>query len=52
MALAACCLVLGPWFAEAWRLQLLTIDQDPGAMLSPSIAHDLELQANGLKLWS
>tara|TARA_R110000824_G_scaffold242302_1_gene430971 strand:- start:322 stop:555 length:234 start_codon:yes stop_codon:yes gene_type:complete len=31
-------------------LQLLTINKNPGAMLSPSIAHDFELQANGLKL--
>ena len=35
---------------EVWRLELLAVDRDPGAILGPSIAHDLELQANGLKL--
>jgi len=46
----ACSLALGPWFVEAWRLQLLAIDRDPGTKLGPAIAHDLELQTNGLKL--
>jgi len=48
MALAAWS--LGPWFVEAWSLKLLAIDPDPWAKLLPSIAHDLELQANGLQL--
>ena len=51
VALVACCLVLGPWFVKAWRLQLGAIDRDPWTILRPFIAHDLELQANGLKLW-
>ena len=50
MALAACCLVLGPWFAEAWRLQLLAIDRDPGAKVLPVITHDLELSCDGQQL--
>ena len=50
MALVASGLALGPWFVEAWRLQLLAIDQDPGTMLSPSIAHDLELQGKRRQL--
>jgi len=37
---------LGPWFVEAWGCQLGAIDQDPRAMLRPSVAHDLELQGN------
>jgi len=37
---------LGPWFVEAWGCQLGAIDQDPRAMLRPSIAHDLELEGN------
>jgi len=35
---------------EAWRLQLLAIDPDPGAKLLPGIGHDLELQADGRQL--
>jgi len=35
---------------EAWSLQLVAIDFNPGAMLGPSIAHDLELQANRRQL--
>ena len=35
---------------ELGRLKLGAIDQDPGAMLSPSVAHDLELQANRRQL--
>jgi hypothetical protein len=52
MALAACCLKLGACALdpEAWSLELLAIDPDPRAMLSPSIAHDLELQGYGRQL--
>ncbi len=50
MALGACRLGLGPCFVEAWRLQLLAVDQDPGAKLGPSIAHDLELQGKRRQL--
>ena len=50
MALAACCLVLGPWFAEAWRLQLLAIDLDPGAKALPVITHNFELSSDGQEL--
>jgi len=35
---------------EAWGLQLLAVDRDPGTMSGPAVAHDLELQANGLQL--
>ena len=35
---------------EAWSLQLLAIDQDPGTMLSPSVGHDLKVQANRRQL--
>jgi len=41
--LVACGLPLASWNPEAWRLQLFTIDCDPGAKLLPSIAHDFEL---------
>ena len=41
MALAAWSLGLVPCFVKVGRLQLLTIDQDPWAMLSPAVAHDL-----------
>jgi len=51
MTLVACSLPLAAWLVEAWSLQLAPIDFDPGAELGPGIAHDLELQANGLKLW-
>jgi len=44
VALAACSLVLGPWFVEAWGLELLAIDPDPWAKLLPGVAHNLELQ--------
>ena len=44
-ALAAC-----PRYPEAWSLQLLAIDHDPGAISGPSIAHDLELSCDGLQL--
>ena len=51
VALAACCL----WLAtsgdrEAWSLQLFSVDHDPGAMLLPAVAHDLQLQRNGCQL--
>ena len=48
--LAACGLALVSWFVEAWRLQLLAIDQDPGSKLGPSIAHDLELSCDAQQL--
>ena len=35
---------------EAWSLKLGAVDQDPGTVLSPSIAHDLELQGNRRQL--
>jgi len=50
MALDACGLARGPGFVEAWRLQLLAVDHDPRTMLSPSVTHDLELQANRRQL--
>ncbi len=50
MALVACSLPLAAWFSQAWSLQLASIDSDPGAELGPSIAHDLELQANRRQL--
>jgi hypothetical protein len=50
VALAAWSLGLVTRLVEAWSLELLAIDPDPWAKLSPGIAHDLELQANGLKL--
>ena len=43
MTLDASGLALDPWFSQAWSLQLLAIDRDPGTMSGPSIAHDLEL---------
>ena len=48
--LVACCLSLVSCLRQAWRLQLLAIDPDPGAKLLPSIAHDLELSCDGLQL--
>jgi len=50
VALVACCLVLGPWFVELGRLQLLAVDHDPGAKALPVITHDLELSCDGLQL--
>ena len=49
MALVRCSLV-APWYVELWRFQCSLVDRDPGTMLSPSIAHELELQRNGLQL--
>ena len=43
--LAAC-----PRYPEAWSLQFLTIDLDPGAESLPGVAHDLELSCDGLQL--
>ena len=48
--IVACRLALGPWFVKAWRLQLVAVDHDPWTMLSPTIAHDLELSCDGLQL--
>ena len=48
--LAAWGLMLAAWSLrplEAWGLKLLTIDQDPGAKLGPTITHDLELSSDG-----
>jgi len=50
VTLAAWSLGLVAWLPQAWSLKLLFIDQDPWAMLSPPIAHDLELQANRRQL--
>jgi len=50
VTLAACSLPLVPGLPQAWSLQLGAININPGAKLLPSIAHDLELQANGLQL--
>ena len=35
---------------EAWGLKLGAIDHDPGTVLRPSIAHDLELSSDGCQL--
>jgi len=35
---------------EAWSLQLVAIDHDPGTVLRPGVAHDLELSCDGLQL--
>jgi len=35
---------------EAWSLQLLAVDRDPGAKALPGIAHDLELSCDGQQL--
>ena len=52
MALAAWSLQLGPWSMdpEAWSLQLLAVDRDPGTKLRPGIAHDLQLSRDGQQL--
>ena len=50
MWLAASGSVLVARDPEAWSLQLLAIDRDPGTKLLPSIAHDLELSCDGLQL--
>ena len=51
VTLAACSLALGPWFVEAWRLELLAVDPDPRAKLLPAVTHNLELSCDGLQLW-
>ena len=48
--LVACCLSLVSCLRQAWRLQLLTIDPNPGAESLPVIGHDLELSGDGLQL--
>jgi len=50
VALVACSLPLVPGLRQAWSLQLVAIDLDPRTVLSPAIAHDLELSRDGLKL--
>ena len=50
IVLEACSLALDPWFSQAWSLQLLAVDHDPGTEALPSIAHDLELSCDGLQL--
>ena len=35
---------------ELWRLQLFTINLDPGAKALPVVSHDLELNRDGLQL--
>ena len=43
-------MALEPWFSQAWSLQLLAVDHDPGAKLLPVITHDLELSCDGQDL--
>ena len=50
MTLVACCLVLEPWFSQAWSLQLLAVDRDPWTKLLPVITHDLELSCDSQEL--
>ena len=50
MALGACSLPLVPGLPQAWSLQLLTIDIDPGAHALPGVGHDLELSRDGQQL--
>jgi len=38
------------WNSEAWSLQLLAIDLDPGAEALPIITHDLKLSCDGCQL--
>ena len=45
-------MALDPWFSQAWSLQLLAVDRDPGAKALPVITHDLELSCDGQELWS
>ncbi len=45
-----CCSLVAPWYVELRGLQCSLVDHDPGAILSPSIAHDLELSCDGLQL--
>ena len=59
MVLGACSLWLAasrPMLAacsgkpEAWSLQLLAVDRDPGTEALPVVAHNLELSGDGLQL--
>ena len=52
MLLAACGLLLAACAGdpEAWSLHLLPVNFYLGAMLLPTIAHDLELSCDGLQL--
>tara|TARA_R100001594_G_scaffold2987_1_gene11570 strand:- start:55 stop:222 length:168 start_codon:yes stop_codon:yes gene_type:complete len=50
MALEACGLALGPWFSQAWSLNLLAVDHDPGSKALPAMTHDLELGSDGQEL--
>jgi len=50
MALGACSLPLVPGLRQAWSLQLLAVDHDPGTKLGPGIGHDFELSCDGLQL--
>ena len=43
-------MLVASWYPEAWRLKLLAIDQDPGTMSGPGIAHDLKLERNRRQL--
>jgi len=35
---------------EAWSLQLLAINKNPGAKALPAVTHDLELSCDGCQL--
>ena len=50
MALVACSLPLVPGLVQAWSLQLVAIDFDPGTKPGPGITHDLELSCDGQQL--
>ena len=41
MALPVSRSVLVPVLVEAWRLELVAVDHDPGSKALPVIAHDL-----------
>ena len=47
--LAACYFGLGQ--PELQGLECSLVDHDPGPEFLPSMAHDLELSCDGLKLW-
>ena len=47
--LAAC--YFGLRQPELQGLECSLVDHDPGPELLPSMAHDLELSCDGLKLW-
>ena len=46
-----CCSLVASLDAELQGLQCSLVDHDPRSKLSPSMAHDLELSCDGLKLW-